>query len=552
MKKTLVALFCLFIITEAGAQVNANTNLDSLYNAFVAMHPSFAEAHGIRVQSADTAHMKCGFGLATEVKLNFDNFSYKQKLVIQQIMSRPATDTSIITPDGHFRIHYNLSGSSAPSYDVNQLALALDSVYNFEITYLGYPFPPSDNGAGGDDKYDVYIVNLAVDYGYTQYETLIPGSGGRYISFMEIDNDFAGYNYYTHGIDAARVTVAHEFHHAIQMGDYILRFDDLFFYELTSTSMEEFVFSTVNDYYSYIKSFFNNTDASFANTKGYDRAIWNIFLKDQFGYGIIKKQWELMPKMRAMQAISNSLADYNSSFAEELNKFGVWCYFTGYRAISGMYFKEAANYPLIRPITTIDYINSFKAIKLNTGAVSNSYIEFNNGLNRDTLFAIITNADIKNGIDSVTAYFPFEYNLSGEPIPGGVKLTKDYFAKFSADKPSFWLTSEVLNNAVVDSGTFIANQVSYAFPSPFNYKTNTYLNIPVKPDEFGYADLNIYSSGMKLVYSSQVKAAAIYGQKVIRWNGKTNDGQKLPSGVYIFVTKSGDNISKGKLVIFNE
>ena len=57
---------------------------------------------------------------------------------------------------------------------------------------------------------------------------------------------------------------------------------------------------------------------------------------------------------------------------------------------------------------------------------------------------------------------------------------------------------------------------------------------------------------MKLVYSTNQKVNYIYGQKVVRWNGLDNHNNKLSSGVYIYVTKSGDEIKKGKLVIFNE
>ena len=56
---------------------------------------------------------------------------------------------------------------------------------------------------------------------------------------MMIDNDFT--SYFSSGINGARVTVAHEFHHSIQGGNYIFRPEDTFFYEITSTAMEEFV-----------------------------------------------------------------------------------------------------------------------------------------------------------------------------------------------------------------------------------------------------------------------------------------------------------------------
>jgi len=69
-------------------------------------------------------------------------------------------------------------------------------------------------------------------YGQTTSENNVGLS--RWTSYIEIDNDFIGF--YTIGINAARVTAAHEFHHAIQMGNYApqsggssIRSSDLFF-----------------------------------------------------------------------------------------------------------------------------------------------------------------------------------------------------------------------------------------------------------------------------------------------------------------------------------
>jgi hypothetical protein len=132
---------------------------------------------------------------------------------------------------------------------VQLFAAALESVYDFEVNHFGYPPPPSDNGEGGDNKYDIYIINTGRDtYGYTVLENEISPGSKRYTAYTVINDDFNGF--YTSGIDAARVTAAHEFVHAIHIGNYINRFfeGDEFFYELSATAMEHFVFATIKDY----------------------------------------------------------------------------------------------------------------------------------------------------------------------------------------------------------------------------------------------------------------------------------------------------------------
>jgi len=53
--------------------------------------------------------------------------------------------------------------------------------------------------------------------------------------------------------------------------------------------MEEFVFDSVNDYYAYMLDYFRNTEKAFPLQNGYNLAIWNIYLKDVFGFWHFKK-----------------------------------------------------------------------------------------------------------------------------------------------------------------------------------------------------------------------------------------------------------------------
>ena len=332
----------LFFVIQSHPQELSRSALDSLYTKFLQIRAPELLAQPELAEEISPGDRKCGFGLANQIKLNFNFFSQEQKNILKPLVERPTLPNSIVSPKQYFRIHYTNTGADAIAYDVNLLAQALDSSYYFEIEYLGYPPPPSDGSEGGDDKYDVYVLNLGNLYGQTWSESNVGISS--WTSYIEMDNDFPWYSNAIppkQPIDAARVTVAHEFHHSIQFGSYApvegvsYRSSDTYFYELTSTSMEEFVFDDVNDYYTYMHSYFNSTYYAFPNHIGYDMAIWNIYLVQNYEFGIIKRQWELMPTQRAMIAIGNSLLEKSSTFAHEYNRFGIWTFFTGTRSVQG-------------------------------------------------------------------------------------------------------------------------------------------------------------------------------------------------------------------------
>jgi len=558
MKKILAVLYLFTSLSIA--QEYTTAQLNSMYDQYALkrfeVRVSGQVSTEAAAESAEHQAEKCGFGIANIIKLNIERFSPEQQNVLKKLLNRPGTDTSIVSPGGFFRIHFYKSGSEVPSFDVNQFALAADSAYRFEINFLGYSAPPVDNGGGGDDKYDVYILNLGNLYGQTLFDFPVGAGSGKYTSYMEIDNDFAGFN--TTGLNASKVTVAHEFHHAIQIGNYIFRDTDIYFYELTSTSMEVFVYPSIPDYYQYLPSYFNNTTLGFASHDGYDLAIWNIFLQNKFGYGIIKRQWELMPAQKSLVAINTSLVEQNSSFGKAINEFGIWTHFTNYRTVPGIYFSAAADYPLVHPLSEVEFTSPSKSVQVNAKAASNNFITFKNAA--DTLTALITNVDYQTGIDSAQKSIPFTFTLFDNPTSGSIKLTNKYSANLTVSNQAQWMTSEFLNNQLIKSDTSenppVTSELAYAYPSPFYYNkiyaNGSLMFLPVPLNNTGNADVNVYTSALELVYSANLGAFNHIGHYVVKWNGRKSNNEKLPSGIYLFVTKSGENVLKGKLVIFNE
>ncbi|MEE9429736.1 MAG: MXAN_6640 family putative metalloprotease [Melioribacteraceae bacterium] len=526
-------------------------NLDSLYNKLLGLKPKL----NIKVKSVQTINTKpekCGFGLIGEIKTHLKEFSLEQQQTIQQILSRPIMQTSLVSPSGFFRIHYDTTGNNKPEYDINELAVAFDSSYNYEVNILSYLAPPKDGSNGGDDKYDVYVEDLrGGDYGATTSDESL--GNNKHTSYINLDNSFStneGYNSF--GISAAQVTAAHEFHHAIQIGNYIFNQSDTYYHELTSTAMEETVYDNVNDYYAYIRSYFNTTSKSFTKQSGYNLALWNIYLHERFdgntGDEIIKRSWELMATPHnnsAAVAIAKSIEEFGYSFKSEFNKFGIWIYFTNNRTKENIYFEEAKNYPLLKSTTTTTLEPTNMPLTIGSNPISinyNRFLDNSEGL-PDTLIAILSNSDVNS-----TSSIDYKLTVATNTFDGATEINENYFSKIEGNSVDYISDSYIVNNELA-SDFVESTEIEYAYPQPFSYQS--LLSIPTFTDISGKAQLNVYTSDMNLVYSD-VKNIAHSGNIVVKWNGLNANNNKLASGVYIYVTKADDKIKKGKIVILNE
>ncbi|MDP3150780.1 MAG: hypothetical protein Q8N83_16810 [Ignavibacteria bacterium] len=540
--------------------ISAQSQIDSLYNKYLSLHQK-DRPENLRQTTTDEPPVKCSFGIENAVRLGIKSFSPAQQKVLKTMFIRPELDTSLVSPSGFFRIHFN-KVTDAPTYDVNQLAIAFDSAYSFEVDYLGFLPPPRDLGNGGDDKYDVYVYKMSRGiYGNTNSEGEISPGSRTFYSYIEMDNSFPGYP--TTGILAAKVTATHELHHAIQIGNYILRESDteifdLYFYELTSTSMEEFVYDEINDYYYYFKTggYFNFTDKALASNEGYNLAIWNIFLKDKFNYNVIRKQWELMKTYRALESINRSLIEEQSSFLEAYKEFGLWTFYTNYRAVPGLFFDEAAKYPLIKPFMTLNFSGTATPIQINPFVTSNSYLRLVNQTTnpKDTLYFVISNFELESGINNIDKTFPVSITLSDVKQDGFTKLTDGYYYLFTTDNPYLWKNSSIINNIVISDSQKVYAAAKDPFPSPFRYGKSDFLKIPFVGSFNEEVSLKIFSISMNMVFDRTLVLYRdpIKGEAVVEWNGLDNKNEKLGSGVYIYFIKSQERTALGKLVIVNE
>lgn len=262
----------------------------------------------------------------------------------------------------NFRIHYVTGGQHASTLTyATQISTILEEVWTKEVTQLGWRAPKSDeaatpNGGGPNNgaKFDVYLGNTGTDGIYGYCATDVPQSTTDQYSYCVLDNDFGAGQFPgpVNGLNAARVTAAHEFNHAIQFSYDVT--DDMWMLEAIATWMEDQVYddvpnSTYNDSYQYLAASSLATPNTPADTWNfftgfhYGQFIWMRYIHERFGSpDIIRSIFEKTaePGFYSTKSIETVLAaqtpsaDFASSFAE----FAAW------NTSPRTFYEEGANY----------------------------------------------------------------------------------------------------------------------------------------------------------------------------------------------------------------
>ncbi len=268
---------------------------------------------------------------------------------------RPEMDAHADSPSGHFRVHYDLSGTNAPDMDdtdfngipdyIDSTCVYLDYAWDLIVNDLSYASPKSDGllGGGLSGMVDCYIKHLqsgaSYYYGLSKPDTAY----GKTSSWIEIDNNFAEAAYSTKGYEALKITTAHEFFHVIHFSYYGTS-SSLWWMEQTAVWMEDRAWDDVNDYLYYLGEIFSNRNKPI-NTNDrtgfyYSASIFAIHVAEYYGDDMIRKLWN---KFRDEQ--SADIQDFNTilpdGVPQALSDLAVWMYFTGYRS-NDAFFSESS------------------------------------------------------------------------------------------------------------------------------------------------------------------------------------------------------------------
>ena len=560
------------------------------------VHNSHAETP---TQPTPTA-LRCGTPYVLQA---MDASTEHQRLKLVQ-RPRPSTQHSLITPSGLFRVHYDTEGHNAVNPDdddgngvpdyIDLAATILDSIWVLEVEQLGYNPPPSDNGLGGGDEYDVYVVELGIGkrtfYGFAYTGT----SSATTHSYLEIDNNFTDPSYkQTRGLDALRVTIAHEFHHAIQFG-YYAHGTGNWWQESTSTWMEEVAYPHINDYLQYLTYFLGEPQRAlnsgpYGSDHTYGSAIFSHFLDQHYGPELellIREElkqhspdvialrtrshlnrliWEEIKKRKSVH-----LDHFDRIIRQEaepgglgvvMSEFAVWNYFTGTRQ-RGEYYAEADKYPtvptrdiavaaetVVRDTSLVDATGSVYlrlTPQLRAGGVD-LFFDADQGAWRRHLLLVGPDTTSVQLVSEppirITSWDQFDEIVLVATAAERTGLAYQHFfaAQFDPD-----LTDH-------DQPAALATLLKPNYPNPFRPSQHSHtrlafaLAVPSRKTH-----LSIFTANGTLIWEQDLGPRRASANHAVLWDGRNLAGNLVASGIYHLLLEADGTAAKRTLAVVRD
>ncbi len=331
-------------------------NLDTFLILYDSREERIAQNDDRNLTSLDSqlAYVSDEGGEYTVVASNIQETSGEYRLTIRPVTPEEAAQVTRVELSGtaltydtqHFRIHYTLEGNDATTQEyVKAVGETLERVRDIQINQLGWPAPPDDGIAGGDDRYDVYIVELMEklsdgDLGVA-YSEFPKGDNpntkavedAAAPSYILLDDDYAEAELDDHQtpMTVMQTTAAHEFHHAIQYG-YDYNEDHLWYFEATSAWMETLTFPDKQDATNYVMTLFDYPEVCLGISQEIDPTDgllqygnWLLLesLAQEYGKAIILQLWENISSYESWEPLRKTLATYNETIPEAVLRYHI-------------------------------------------------------------------------------------------------------------------------------------------------------------------------------------------------------------------------------------
>jgi hypothetical protein len=255
-------------------------------------------------------------------------------------VTRPPRGTFTLGSD-HFVVHYPTEALASYAHDVIDAA---ELTFHVVVDTLFHMEPLPDDGAGGDNRVDIYLrspLEIGGVYGTTVPDQWLHAPFlNSYTSWVELSD--------TLSLARRRVVTAHEIYHVVQVA--YDREESINLLEMLSTWIEERVYDQYNLYYVFLLQFFRRPERGLF-TQYYTNVPWMIFLTERYGDAFVSDMFYRFgqtPGPNPRGAFDGALQQMiGTNFVDEFIEFGTWNWYSGDRD-DGAHYSEGADYPTLR------------------------------------------------------------------------------------------------------------------------------------------------------------------------------------------------------------
>ncbi len=267
------------------------------------------------------------------------------------------TDT-VVTYDseqGLVRVWYSVEGNNAVDLDdldgsgvpdfVEAVGASSESVLLVYET-AGFRLPLSDEGKGGSDALDAYLVDFGGDAD-GMWASECGGSSGACSGYFTMENDFAGYGY-SDLDEAVRVLTSHELFHGVQAA--YAQSEAVWFLEGTATWAEHLYDPFNDDFIRFCSYYLDDAGRSLSEPPAgpvpafaYATALWWFHLAERHGESVMVEMMEAFAEHpdddELLVAMTEIEAAHGSTLWDDFSEFSMRNLATGDRAgaFSGEY-----------------------------------------------------------------------------------------------------------------------------------------------------------------------------------------------------------------------
>ncbi len=394
-------------------------------------------------------------------------------------------------------------------------------------------------------------------YYYIADSAIVSQNNGSYI------------NYATEKEKAFDVTSVHELYHAFQF-NYEKSPQSLhFWYEAGATGMEDILSPTINDYWQYTRSVFNQPDASMATTNRefeYGQGLFLHYLIHSFPDSIESNIWD----HRASHGSSDIIEtfdtvlskNFNTTFDIVFNDYKRHLFFSGSRSSydPDPFNNDMAHFQEV-PTQTINFNNPnlTSDTLLFSKDLSANFFEITNMGPTDTLFLAkkgsmmislievntTTNTSTVTILNDSITILPKDSVTAPAFLLYSFKSGSDGVVQFTSNRNE--LNIDSIDTSGGDTTSTIA-AIHPPYPNPFNIH-----NIQHETAQITFPCDNIPNGTSIKIFSRAGKIVKTISKSSLSsniiWNGTSESGRILPSGIYYYRADFGRFM--GKIVIIN-